>query len=199
MTDYEDISGGGTYHKWEQVGEVLEGVILSLSMDGGTDFNGNACPEMRLRADYGDVILTAGQASLRRALSSGSPSLARGHKVRIEYTEDLDTGKGNPAKIFKVQASKEPVMRGDRRRRGARGRAVLMPYLRPCLADGCIYLVDEGENFCRHAYRIVCARGDQGADREVDDRWHSLDGAICNHPRRAIGRPSPSSRLRGFG
>lgn len=110
MTEYDDLTGGGTFHKWEEPGESVEGIIVSFTVDGGTDYNGNPCPELVLRTDYGDVTITAGQASLRRICERNADHLKRDHKAKVTYRENLDTGKGNPAKLFKVQVSPEPVM-----------------------------------------------------------------------------------------
>ena len=108
--EYEQLSGAGTFHKWEKVGEEVEGIILSFTVDGGTDYNENPCPEITVRTDYGDVTVTAGQASLRRVFTANADRMRRGHQIKIRWDSELDTGKGNPAKLFTVGVSPLPVL-----------------------------------------------------------------------------------------
>jgi hypothetical protein len=40
--------GGGTFVKWANVGDVVDGVVVRFTLDGGRDFNGDPCPEIVL-------------------------------------------------------------------------------------------------------------------------------------------------------
>lgn len=110
--DYEDLSGGGNYHSWDSPGDTVEGIIRMFTIDGGSDYNGNPCPELVIATNDGngpDVTVTAGQASLKRKCERNANRLQPGHAVKITYTEDMDTGKGNPAKLFDVASTPVPV------------------------------------------------------------------------------------------
>jgi hypothetical protein len=108
---YEDIGTAGSYMKWENVGDVVEGIIVTSSPDQGTDFDGNPVPQVVVRTDDGDTIVINGsQAALKRAFVQGADRLRPGHRCRIEYTGTYETDRGTPGKSFRVQATPQPVM-----------------------------------------------------------------------------------------
>lgn len=106
---YEDLSTSGTFAKWENPGDVVEGVIVASSLDGGTDFEGHPVPQITVVTEGGNVIINGSQASLRRAFTNGFDRLQRGHRCRVEFVEFYETDKGSKGKSFRVLATPKPV------------------------------------------------------------------------------------------
>jgi hypothetical protein len=102
---FEDVgSVTGTYVKWnEGVGQKVQGVIVSYSVDGGTDFNGNAVPQIVIGTEDGNVIVNGSQANLGRNLRDGAAKLGVGRICRITWSGTFETPKGE-GKEFTVQA-----------------------------------------------------------------------------------------------
>lgn len=113
MTEYqfEDINvPRGAYIGWgTTVGQHVTGKVLTYDPLGGTDFNGDPCPQLTLelvagaasfnkqgeRSDFdaGEiVVINAGLVSLKRALRAAAPE--PGDVVKIELTGLVKTSKG---------------------------------------------------------------------------------------------------------
>src|SRR5690606_31612875 len=74
----------GTFIGWGEIGQTITGKVLSFAAEGGSDFNGNPCPQVVLELtetvdnykdkgttketlDAGELVtLTCGQANLKR-------------------------------------------------------------------------------------------------------------------------------------
>ena len=104
IDDFEDVgSVTGSYVKWDQVGDFVQGVIVAYSVDGGTDFNGAPVPQIVLATDDGNVIINGSQASLKRNLTNGAPTLGLGRICRVTWSGTYEAPKG-VGKEFTVQA-----------------------------------------------------------------------------------------------
>ena len=114
--------GGGTFVKWANVGDVVDGVVTKFTIDGGRDFNGVPCPEIVLDpcvpkgSDFtveltGDEpkVVTAGQANLKRQVLANPARFAEGHRVRITYKADAKSSNDRTFKEFDVKATPRPV------------------------------------------------------------------------------------------
>ena len=42
-TDYEDIAGGGSFAKFDEVGDKVEGTVIACGIDTATDYDNVAC------------------------------------------------------------------------------------------------------------------------------------------------------------
>lgn len=101
-TEYEELTGSGQFVKWETVGQFVEGTVAAFSLDGGKDFDGNACPEITLDTTDGLQTVTCAQASIKRIAMSNSEKFVAGAKCRITYSGTYESKSGTPGKEFKV-------------------------------------------------------------------------------------------------
>lgn len=120
MSDWETIEAPvGSFIGWGATkGQHVTGTVLDFTMDGGTDFGGNRCPQISIeltepaasfnkageRRDIpaGEPVnITAGQVKLKTVLSQTNPS--RGDQIRIELKDVIRTNTGNTLKDFLVQ------------------------------------------------------------------------------------------------
>lgn len=120
--NWEDVNvPRGAYIGWgEHVGQHVTGRVLDYQPTGGTDFDGNVCPQLSVeltepaasfnkqgeRTDYpaGDlVVLNAGQASLKRAIKAADPS--PGDLVKITL-ESFANGKKGLVKEFGIKIAR---------------------------------------------------------------------------------------------
>jgi hypothetical protein len=107
---FEDIgSVTGTFVKWSDVGDKVEGTIVHFDLEGGTDFNGAVCPQLVLATSDGNVIVQGAQANLRRKMVDGAPKLKAGHLCRVTFSGTYESAKG-VGKEFRIQVSPEPVL-----------------------------------------------------------------------------------------
>lgn len=105
MTDYEDIAGGGSFAKFDDIGDKVEGTVIACSIDGATDFDGNPVPGIDIDAGTeGIVTVTCSNASLKRkastAISQGK--LVRGCQILVELVGFYETNKGSKGKDFRL-------------------------------------------------------------------------------------------------
>jgi hypothetical protein len=122
MTTWETIEvPRGAYIGWgSKKGQHVTGKVLDYQPEGGTDFNGNACPSATIelteaaasfnkdgdRSDFaaGELIqLNAGQVSLKRALRAADP--AAGDLVKITLVNLAKTDKGT-VKEFDIKIAR---------------------------------------------------------------------------------------------
>ena len=120
MSDWETIEAPvGSFIGWGATkGQHVTGKVLDFTMDGGTDFGGNRCPQISIelteaaasfnkageRRDIpaGETVnITAGQVKLKTVLSQTNPS--KGDQIRIELKDVIRTNTGNTLKDFLVQ------------------------------------------------------------------------------------------------
>lgn len=111
MTNWESIEvPRGAYIGWgNKKGQHVTGKVLDYQPEGGTDFNGNACPSATIeltetaasfnkdgdRTDFaaGELIqLNAGQVSLKRALRAADPAPGDLVKITLENLAKTDKG-----------------------------------------------------------------------------------------------------------
>jgi len=101
-------------------GQHVTGKVLDYSPDGGTDFNGNRCPQISIeltepaasfnkhgeRTDYAageTVTLTCGQKSLHQAMLRAAP--APGDLIKVVLTGLAKTQNG-AAKVFEIKIAR---------------------------------------------------------------------------------------------
>jgi hypothetical protein len=90
------------FYKFDTIGQTLAGVVTDVGM---TQFDsGDLAPQIVLTQDGtgNEVVLTAGQADLKRKLKSAN--VQRGTHVTITYTGDAPAGKFT-AKRFSVEVT----------------------------------------------------------------------------------------------
>lgn len=111
MTQWEEIDvPKGAYIGWgTTTGQHVTGKVLAYDETGGTDFNGNPCPQLsveltekaasfnkegeRTDFDAGElVVLNCGQVSLKRAVRAAA--LNTGDLVKIELANLVKTANG---------------------------------------------------------------------------------------------------------
>lgn len=104
MTQFEEITGGGTYAKFEAPGDKYTGKFVSGGIASETDFDSNPCPGIILDTDDGLITVCCSQASIKRkaetAYSQGK--LTAGALVEVELTGYYDTKAGSKGKDFRL-------------------------------------------------------------------------------------------------
>lgn len=110
--------GDSNYVKFHDIGDSVRGLFVSYDPDAD---NGNfgPKPELTLRTKEGIAIITC-SAHLKQILDDNEESLEN-HVITISYIGTKDVGKGNPMKLFKVEA--EPAKNAKK------------PLSKPALAD----------------------------------------------------------------
>jgi hypothetical protein len=122
MTNWEEVNvPRGAYISWgTTIGQHVTGKVLEYSADGGTNFNGDACPSVAIeliepaasitkdgeRSEHavGDIVqLNAGQVSLKRALRAADPKA--GDLVKITLKNLAKTDKGS-VKEFDIKIAR---------------------------------------------------------------------------------------------
>ena len=115
MSDYEDIAGGGSFAKFDDVGDKVEGTVITCGLESATDFDGNYVPGIDVDTDDGIVTVTCSNASLKRkattAITTGK--LTRGSKVLIEFVGTYETNKGSKGKDFRLAVAPAPLVEID--------------------------------------------------------------------------------------
>lgn len=97
---WDDIPrGGGTYMRWDRVGDKVVGTITARRV--GADFNGNPCPEIDVTTDDGEEITVGGgQANLKAQMLDLKPRVD--DRISIEFSGEEKAEKGMK-KIFTVK------------------------------------------------------------------------------------------------
>lgn len=122
MTEWETIeSTAGGFIGWgTRTGQHVTGRVIDYSIDGGTDFNGNKCPQLSIeltekaasfnkegdRTDYdpGEIVnITCGQASLKSTIRRTDPAV--GDLIKILLTDLVKTANGT-AKVFEIKIAR---------------------------------------------------------------------------------------------
>jgi hypothetical protein len=105
MTEFTELTGSGSFVKWAEVGQSVEGTVVAFSTDGGNDFDGKPCPELTLDTDDGLATITCAQANIKSKVLSGASQLVPGAKVRVTYSGTYESKNGTPGKEFRVQVA----------------------------------------------------------------------------------------------
>ncbi|WP_236732125.1 hypothetical protein [Mycolicibacterium peregrinum] len=123
MTNWEEIDvPRGAYIGWgNNAGQNVTGKVLEYAPTGGSDFNGNPCPQLAIEliedADSynkagqsfkhaaGDIVqLTCGQVSLKRAVMAADPN--PGDLVKITLDGIVNLQGGNTVKEFGIKIAR---------------------------------------------------------------------------------------------
>jgi hypothetical protein len=103
---------GGDYIKFEEVGDSVSGIVLSVGAHRWDD--GTVSPQIVLDTDEGEKTVTAGQVRLKAALAEKRPEV--GDLLSITYTELEKRTGGKTLKHFDVKvapAGKKPAAKKD--------------------------------------------------------------------------------------
>ena len=89
----------GQYVRWDSPGTVIAGVVSHIGIGS---YQQKEYPELTVRTDDGDQIVSANQSGLQRALADDPPVVGDG--IRIEYLGEASTAAPgfHPAKKFTV-------------------------------------------------------------------------------------------------
>ena len=101
MTDIWDdpeLKVTDEYVKFETVGDGVSGKVLNISVHRWDD--GTVCPQLLLDVDGEEVMLTAGQTRLKRALAEQRPQV--GDSIKATLTEIEKRAGGKTLKHFDV-------------------------------------------------------------------------------------------------
>lgn len=91
------------WFKFEDIGDSIGGNIISL--EEGSDYNGNTVPQLVIETDSGPRKVTAGQVMLQAALAEKEPE--EGDHITITYSGNGEGKPGRaPAKLFKVEVTR---------------------------------------------------------------------------------------------
>ena len=107
--EFENLASSGSYASFKSIGDSYTGRIAAFDLEGGTDFDGNTCPQLVLETTDGVIKVTGSQASLRRQFVELATRLAIGHGCRITYDSDYETKHGTKGKSFAVAVTPKPV------------------------------------------------------------------------------------------
>lgn len=105
MTDIWDdpeLKVTDEYVKFENVGDGVSGKVLSISIHRWDD--GSTCPQLLLEVDGEEVMLTAGQTRLKRALAEQRPQV--GDTLTATLTEIEKRAGGKTLKHFDVTVTR---------------------------------------------------------------------------------------------
>lgn len=101
----------GDFWKADQIGAQIAGVVVRIGL--GTDFNGNACPQIVLETTDGEKTVNCGQANLKAQMMALNPRPKPGDKMRITFSSTEKATKGD-IKIFTIEHKvAEPVATSD--------------------------------------------------------------------------------------
>lgn len=108
---YEDIQGGGSFAKFESVGDKVEGTVISAGLTSGSDFDNNPCPQITVNTADGPINVTCSNANLKAKAEAGitNGKIAAGAPILIELTGFYDTTKGSKGKEFRVATGPVPA------------------------------------------------------------------------------------------
>lgn len=95
---------------FDTIGDNFTGIYLGMRDQSNSD---GSYKQARFEAvdGSGEVYFTNANYSLR----DGLKTVRNGSKVRITYTDDLDTGQASPMRVFKVEVARKngPVRRSS--------------------------------------------------------------------------------------
>ena len=107
MTDWKQIQTGGTYASWTNVGDKIEGTIVSASLTDGADFDSNPCPLVVIKTADGIINVTCSLANLKTGVKNAfaGNDLQPNGKILIEMIGFYETGKGSQGKKFSIKTA----------------------------------------------------------------------------------------------
>ena len=110
MDDFmSDNNDGGTFVKWETPGDEVFGVVVSFSLDGGTDFAGHPAPKLvvqRMRrtgeswyeveaTGDDDAVVNGGPSALQNLLREKAYKFQPGYLVRFANRCQVSAQRGH--------------------------------------------------------------------------------------------------------
>lgn len=105
----------GESFKFEQVGDAIEGTIVYVGApyERLNKFNNNLERVIRVGIDTGNgevlyiwpVVGSQMAQAIAEAARKAQTNLTEGHRIKVGYTSDKDTGKGNPMKVFQARVT----------------------------------------------------------------------------------------------
>jgi hypothetical protein len=109
-----DLAGPtGDSFKFEQIGDTVEGTIVYVGApyERTNKFNNNLERVIRVGIDTGNgectyiwpVVGSPMAQAIAQAAREAKVNLAEGHRIKVGYTSNKDTGKGNPMKVFSAR------------------------------------------------------------------------------------------------
>lgn len=107
--DFTPLQSGGTFAKFDAIGDEYVGRIASFSLDAGTDFNSDPCPQLVLETTEGVVKINGSQAALRRLMTDYATRLIVGHGCRVTHDATYTTKAGTSGKSFQIAVTPRPV------------------------------------------------------------------------------------------
>lgn len=110
-TEYEDIEGGGSFASFKDIGDKIEGTVITAGLTSGSDFDGNECPQITVDTADGPVNITCSNANLRAKAERGiaAGKIATGAPILVELTGFYETNKGSKGKEFRLAVGPVPA------------------------------------------------------------------------------------------
>lgn len=97
-----DSLSGGAFFKFETPGDSIQGTITEQDLKRWPD--GKLDPQLTINTEQGSMVVTAGQAQLKRKLAGIAPE--PGDWIAIEYVGEKSIAGGKAAKQFEVTCKK---------------------------------------------------------------------------------------------
>jgi len=100
---WSDMStGDGAYVRWTEPGQQIVGTIIEIGV--GTDLQGNNCPQVTIRTNDGEHIVTCSQAQLKSKIIAlhQTTGINLGDKIAIVYSGNQTRAGGKTLKEFDV-------------------------------------------------------------------------------------------------
>jgi hypothetical protein len=95
VTEYEELTtSAGSFVSWTEPGDSVEGRVVSFSIDGGRNFDGDPVPELVLDTADGTQTITCSQANLKRLATELAARFVPGTPCRIEFEGMKKTANG---------------------------------------------------------------------------------------------------------
>jgi hypothetical protein len=113
--EFEEITGGGNFAKFDNVGDKVRGLFVSGSPTSETDFDGNPCPGIIVEDAQQLTTITCSQASIRRKATTAYAmnKLVPGALVEVELVGHYETKTGTKGKDFALRVAPPALVEID--------------------------------------------------------------------------------------
>jgi|OM-RGC.v1.027439274 hypothetical protein len=102
-SEFAGPSGDEEKWVWDTKGQTLEGVVRRLQ---AVETKFGRSPVASIETEDGTIYtLWIRQNALQKVMAKEAPTV--GDTVRITFTDEVDTGKGNPAKLFDLEVERD--------------------------------------------------------------------------------------------